>query len=171
MNRDRKGFNLHSGLAGGKATEGNRRENHRSVFQSHAVRDAVRNTRGEAIVTTQSSVMRRRGGEFCTCGKGKVFSTKKGTHGCAHKAGDGWSVKVETDKVYNSLRTCHSCIRGRDRRQHLVQGRPYLPVSSGSLLRQLFSGIYQMSLCIIRVKIINLDRPVPRTRGREPKDE
>jgi len=138
MNRDGKGFDLHPGLVSGKVTEGNRRENHRSVFQSHAIGDAVRNSRGEAIVTAQSSVMRRRGGEFCTCGQGKGFSKKEGTHGCAHRAGDRWSVKVETGKVYNSLRTCPSCIRGRDRRQHRVQGRPYLPVSGGSLLRQLF---------------------------------
>ena len=64
MNSDRKGLDLLSELAGRKRTGGLKRKNHRSVLQSHAIRDEVRDPRREAIVTTQSSVVGRCSGEF-----------------------------------------------------------------------------------------------------------
>jgi hypothetical protein len=66
MDRDGERLNLHSELTDGKKTGGDKREDHRSIFQCHAIRDEVRDPRRETVVTTQSSVVGRRSGEFYT---------------------------------------------------------------------------------------------------------
>lgn len=70
-----------------KSDQEDRRENQCGVFQSHAVRDAVRDACGKAVVTTQSSIMRRGGGKFCRTVKEMWLSEEVSAHGCAHRAG------------------------------------------------------------------------------------
>lgn len=131
------------------------------------MRDAVRDARGEAVVTTQSSIMGRGSGKFCRTVKEKRLSEEVSSHGCAHKAGDRQSTKAVTAKGCNSLHTSQSCIRGRYCTRHRVQVRPYPPVSNGRLLCRLCPG-YQMPPSAVRVKTINLERLFPKTRDREP---